>query len=334
MPQKNLYDALGVKSSADLSEIKKAYRKLAKKYHPDKNPGDAAAEARFKEASSAYEVLSDREKRALYDEFGEESLRQGFDADQARAYKQWQGMGAGQGARQGFGPGGFAPGFGGFDANGQGFDPQDLFGDIFGFGRRAPQGGARGSQVPLRGDDARAELTIDFMTAVLGGERALKFSDGKEIQVRIPSGARDGGTLRLRGQGNPGVQGGPSGDLLLKLHVSPHPLYRREGEDLHLDVPITIGEAMRGGEAVVPTPSGEVKLKIPAGSQSGSKLRLRGKGVARKGKGAGDLYVHLQVHAPEKMEMTPEVEEALRVLERAYKEHPRQMWPAAYKVGA
>lgn len=333
MPQKNLYDALGVKSGAELSDIKKAYRKLAKQYHPDKNPGDAAAEARFKEVSAAYEVLSDKEKRALYDEFGEESLRQGFDADQARAYKQWQGMGGGQGSRQGFGQGGFG-GFQGFDAGAQGFDPQDLFGDLFGFGRRAPQGGARGSQMPLRGDDARAELTIDFMTAVLGGERSLKFSDGREIQVRIPSGARDGGTLRLRGQGSEGVNGGPSGDLLLKLHVAAHPLYRREGEDLHMDVPMTISEALRGGEAVVPTPSGEVKLKIPAGAQSGKKLRLKGKGVARKGKEPGDLYVHLQVHAPENATMTPELEEALRVVEQSYGEHPRQMWPAAYKVGA
>ena len=154
MPNKKLYDALGVRPGAETSEIKKAYRKIAKKYHPDKNPGDEAAEAKFKEASAAYEVLSDSEKRALYDEFGEESLRQGFDAEQARAYKQWQNMGGSQGR---------SANFNGFSGGG-GFDPQDIFGDLFGFGRRAP-GGARAANVPLRGDDARAELTIDFMTA-------------------------------------------------------------------------------------------------------------------------------------------------------------------------
>ncbi len=323
MPNKKLYDALGVRPGAETSEIKKAYRKIAKKYHPDKNPGDEAAEAKFKEASAAYEVLSDSEKRALYDEFGEESLRQGFDAEQARAYKQWQNMGGSQGR---------SANFNGFSGGG-GFDPQDIFGDLFGFGRRAP-GGARAANVPLRGDDARAELTIDFMTAVLGGERSIRFSDGKDLQVRIPAGAKDGGTLRLRGQGNPGVNGGPAGDLLLKLHVSPHPLYRREDNDLHMDVPITIVEAIQGGEAIVPTPTGEVKLKIPRGAQSGKKLRLKGKGVARKGKDAGDLYVHLTIHAPENVTQSKELEEALKVIAAAYGEHPRQLWPEAYKVNS
>ena len=330
MADKNLYEALGVKQGASTSEIKKAYRKLAKQYHPDKNPDDAAAEARFKEISAAYEVLSDESRRKTYDEFGEESLRQGFDAEQARTYKQWQRSAGSRGA-------GFGQGFGaqGFNAQGAGggFDPQDLFGDLFGFGRRGAGASPRGN-VPLRGDDSRAELTIDFMTAVLGGERSLKFSDGKEIQVRIPAGARDGGSLRLRGQGGAGVAGGPSGDLLLKLHVEDHPLYRREGEDLHIDVPITVGEAMRGGPVVVPTPSGEVKVKVPPGSQSGSKLRLRGKGVARKGHAAGDLYVHLQVQVPAEASRNAELNAALEALEAAYTEHPRALWPDAYKVQA
>ncbi len=319
MAHTRLYDALGVKPDADVSTIKKAYRKLAKQYHPDKNPDDAKAEARFKEVSAAYEVLSDRERRALYDEFGEDALKQGFDAEKARAYAQWSNQAGG-----GFG----AQGFGGA----QGFDPQDLFGDLFGFGRRAPGGGGR--NMKLRGDDIRAELTIDFMTAVLGGERSLKFSGGREMQVRIPAGARDGDTLRLRGQGGPGAHGGPAGDLLLKLHVTTHPLYTREGEDLHIDVPITLVEAIRGGTAVVPTPTGEVKLKIPTNSQTGKKLRLRGKGVTRKGSTPGDLYVHLQIHAPQVDTMTPELEQALDTLANAYGEHPRHLWPDAYKVSA
>lgn len=312
MAQKNLYDALGVTKGADLPTIKRAYRKLAKKYHPDKNQGDASAEARFKEASSAYEVLADKTRRSHYDEFGEESLRQGFDAEQARAHAQWQNQ---------------AGGFGG-----QGFGGQDIFGDLFGFGQRT-QGHSR-RNVPLRGDDIRAELNIDFMTAVLGGERSIKFSGGREIQVRIPAGARDGGSLRLRGQGSAGANSGPSGDLLLKLNVAAHPLYTRDGENLHINVPITLGEAMRGGHAMVPTPTGEVKLKIPPSTQTDKKLRLRGKGVVRKGASPGDLYVHLKVHTPQPEELSPELLAALDVIEQAYKEHPRQLWPDAYKVNA
>lgn len=290
----SLYDALGVSRTATDDEIKKAYKKLARKHHPDLNPGDAAAEERFKKVSAAYDVLGDPEKRTLYDEFGEDATRVGFDPDQARAYKQWQEQAAWR-------PGGRRAQSHDFDA--------DIFEGLFGGRRGGPRGG------PRAGRDLHADLVTDFRTAALGGVRTLTFGDGQTMDVRIPPGVADGGSIRLRGKGGPGRGGGPDGDLIITLHVEPDPLFRREGDDLHLDVPVTVPEAVAGAQIDVPTLDGAVRLRVPAGSQSGQTLRVRGKGIARKDRAAGHLYAHLQVMAPDG-HVPDEVLEALRAAYR------------------
>lgn len=299
---KDLYAVLGVARDADDDAIKKAFRKLAMKYHPDKAPGKAN-EARFKEVNQAHEVLADKEKRALYDEFGEDSLSQNFDAERARVIRQYGGRGPGRG-----GP-----------AGGAGFDPQDIFGggggdfnDILGdlFARQRGGGGRVGRQ-PMKGQDIESSVTIDFASAVKGTQLELLRGEEK-VAVRIPAGADEGSRLRIPGQGSPGRGGGPNGDLVLVVHVTPHERFEREGDDLHLDVPVTLGEAYLGGKIKVPTPDGEVTLKVPPRTQSGKVTRLRGKGVARKGKEPGDLYVRFIVHIPTGDE--PEVVAAMEAL--------------------
>jgi curved DNA-binding protein len=307
---RDLYAVLGVSRDADEDTIKKAFRKLAVKYHPDKAPG-AANEAKFKEINQANEVLSDKQKRALYDEFGEESLQQGFDAERARFVRQYSRHGGG-GARGG-------PGFDVqeiFGGGGGGGDFGDLFGgigDLFGRGRGGPRGGPAGVRRG-RGQDIESEVTIDFVSAVKGTTVSLQRGDGSEpMTVRIPPGANEGSKIRVPGQGTPGMGGGPAGDLLLKIHVTPHPLFKREGDDLHLDVPVSLGEAYNGAKIKIPTPDAEITLKIPARTQSGQVLRVRGKGVARKGKEPGDLYVRFLVQIPTGDD--PRFEEAVKTLD-------------------
>jgi curved DNA-binding protein len=315
---KDFYAVLGVAKDADEDTIKKAFRKLAMKYHPDKSPGKAS-EQRFKEVNQAHEVLADKKKRALYDEFGEESLSQNFDADRARVIRQYGG-GGGRGARSSGGARG-GPGFDvqeGFGGAG-GTDINDLFGEIF--SRSARTGGAR-TRAPSRGQDMESSVTVDFVSAVKGTQLELQRGDGTEaVTVRVPPGAGEGSRLRIPGQGSPGFGGGPAGDLLLTIHVTPHPFFKRDGDDLQVDVPVTIGEAYRGEKIRVPTPDGEVTLKVPKHTQSGSVTRLRGKGVARKGKEAGDLYVRFIVHVP--TEDDPEVAQAVDLLAAKMTEDPR-----------
>lgn len=319
---RDLYSVLGVSRDADEDTIKKAFRKLAMKYHPDKNPGKAN-EQKFKEINQAHEVLSDKQKRALYDEFGEESLSQGFDAERARAFRRYANARAGGGGARGGGPGfdveeifgGAGPG--GFGGGGGGIG--DLFGDLFGgrggAGRRGPA--ARG-----RGADIEQELTIDFGSAIRGTSISLQRPGEPEpVTVRIPPGAHEGSRLRIRGQGNPGMGGGAAGDLVLHIHVTPHPFFRREGDDLHLDVPVTLGEAYRGEKIRIPTPDGDVMLKVPPRTQTGQVMRLRGKGVARKGKEPGDLYVRFLVHVPTAED--PEVAKAVEALDKHAPGDPR-----------
>ncbi len=285
----DFYSVLGVPKSADGDAIKKAYRKLARDLHPDRNPGDKSAETRFKAVNRAYETLHDPKKRALYDEFGEEALREGFDAEKARAYRAWQ---SGNGGRVG--------GFG--NVGGRAVSLEDLFGgvagggidggdlsDLFGRGRR------RG---PLRGQDLEQEITVDFDTAVRGTSLELRRPEGTTVTVRIPPGADDGSRVRIPGQGGASPSGGPPGDLVLLIHVRPHPLFRREGDDLHIDIPIHVSEAVKGSKVRVPTFDGPVSVKVPPGTNSGTTLRVRGKGVTRKGRPTGDLYVHLMIHVP------------------------------------
>lgn len=306
---RDLYSVLGTPKGASADDIKKAYRKLAAKLHPDKNPGDAGAEAKFKEVNHAYDVLGDATKRALYDEFGEDALREGFDAERARQYKSWSQSG-GRGAG------------GAVDLEelfgGRGGNVGDLFGDLF--AQRG--GGGPRRRGPMRGGDLESEITIDFAVAVRGGTLSIRVgADETPLQVRIPPGADEGSRVRIAGRGAAGVNGGPAGDLLLVVHVRPHPSFKREGADLHLDLPITVAEAYRGAKVRVPTPDGSVVMKVPAHAQSGQTARLRGKGVPRKSGEPGDLYVRFLVQVP--TEATEEVDAAIAVLEGAFRADPR-----------
>lgn len=298
---KDLYETLGVSRTADADEIKKAYRKLASTLHPDKNPGKADVEARFKQVNHANSVLSDPAKRALYDEFGEDGLREGFDAEQARAYKRY----AGAGGRRGAGQGGLPPDFfGGAGAGGADFG--DLFSEIF-----AQQQGGRGRPRARKGQDLESSVTIDFAQAVRGTllEIRPRGESGEPVKVRVPAGAETGSRIRVAGQGAPGAAGGPPGDLLLAITVTPHPFFRREGLDLHVDLPVSLNEAYFGAKIRVPTPDGSVTMTLAPASQGGQSVRLRGKGVTR-GKQTGDLYVHLQVKIP----VDPAAADAVRAL--------------------
>jgi DnaJ-class molecular chaperone len=296
---KDLYQVLGVSRGASQDEIRKVYRKLARKLHPDVNPGDAAAETRFKEISAAYSVLSDEEKRKLYDEFGDVALQVGFDADKARRYRS---MGGGV-------PFDFSDwsseAFSNFSGSG-GFE--DLLGSIFG-GRFRSQGGA-----PRRGAHLRAHLAVDLPTAVQGGTHTISVG-GRQVDVKLPAGVRDGQQLRLSGLGQPGPGG--AGNLYVKIRLVDHPCYRRHGDDLHLDVPITVLEAVAGGKVDIPTPKGQVTITVPPGSQSGRKLRLKGLGV-----GGGNLYAHLEVMVPDGDGAA--VEELARQLQEHYPDDVRK----------
>jgi DnaJ-class molecular chaperone len=270
----SLYDTLGVAKTASADEIRKAYRKLARKHHPDVNPGNAAAEETFKKVSAAYDVLSDEKKRANYDEFGDASLQGGFDPAKAREYAKWQNTRQERSSRFG-------------DEQG----PVDFdFADFF--GRRQPRG-------PQRGADVGASVEIDLRQAVEGTELSADLPGHGTVRVRIPKGANTGSTLRVPGKGSPGINGGPPGDLIIETIVRPHPLIRREGLDLHLTLPITLSEAYNGATVDVPTFDGKVSLKVPPHSAQHAKLRLRGKGVHR-GKEQGDLIVELDIRMPDR----------------------------------
>jgi curved DNA-binding protein len=270
----SLYDALGVAKTATPEEIRKVYRKLARKHHPDVNPGNAASEATFKKVSAAYEVLSDEKKRKAYDEFGEESLAGGFDPEKAREYKRWQNTRQQRSSRFG-------------DEQG----PVDFdFADFFG-------GGAR--RGPIRGSDLHASVETDLRQAIEGTELTADLPGHGTVRVRIPKGAETGSTLRVPGKGSPGRNGGPPGDLVIETIVRPHPVFRREGLDLYMRLPVTLDEAYNGASVEVPTFEGPLALKIPPHTQQHAKLRLRGKGVQRKDE-RGDLYVELDVRMPDR----------------------------------
>ncbi len=315
--EQDFYKILGVSRDASEKEIKKAYRKIARENHPDMNPDNPEAEEKFKRASVAFEALSDPEKRELYDEFGMDGLREGFDADQARQYKQWQSAGRGRGG-------------GGqryYYSNAGDTNFEDLFSSFF--GGRSPYDTSDYSNFggfytgPLKGQDLEARMNLDFMTAVKGGEIEISVGSRK-IKVRIPAGAGDGEKLRLKGQGQPppaqAPKGSKSGDLLLTLNVSSHDVLRREGLDLYLDLPITFSEAIEGAKVDVPTPHGNYKVTIPKGVNSGAKLRLTDKGVHRGSK-KGNFYVVVQIHSPDRIDDA--IEECSSVFETGYPEDIR-----------
>jgi curved DNA-binding protein len=310
----DFYKDLGVSSGASDDEIKKAYRKLAGKLHPDKNPNDKKAEARFKVVNRAYQALSDKEKRGLYDEFGEEGLREGFNPAAARAYRGGVGgPGGGRGrSRSGSGPS-IEDLFNTPDGAQSGIG--DLFGDLF------SRAGRRGPSTGVKGSDIASEVSVDFISALRGAELKLRLQDGgEEITVRVPPGAGDGDKVRIAGQGAPGADGGPPGDLLLSIRVAKHPHFERSGLDLYLDLPITVGEAYRGAKVRVPTPDGPITLTVPKHAQSGQIARLKGRGVKRKDN-TGDLYIRFQIKLP--VTDSEELEEAVKTLENAMLGDPR-----------
>lgn len=365
---KDLYKKLGVSKTATNEEIKKAYRKLARKWHPDINPGNKEAEEKFKNISYAYENLKDKEKRKLYDEFGEEGLKTGFNADAARQYKQWQSAGQRDYTS--------SKNFGKYQSY------EDVFGDIFGFssGRRGA-----GTKMAVNGRDVEYEMTIDFISSLkgfktdvslerlqqcpecmgtgldpgsktftcgkCGGTGQVNVSEGpinfvkacdacggrgvtgktcrkchgsgeasvkERIKVTIPAGVKEGSKVRVAGKGGQGINGGKNGNLFITIHIKPHPLLTREGNDLNMELPVTLHEIMAGGKVTVPTPYGKVSLKIPPKSQNGQVLKLKGKGATDlKTKHKGNLLVKLKVVLP-KTENKKVLEE-INKLESLYK---------------
>ena len=365
---KDLYAVLGVSRNASPEEIKKAYRKLARRHHPDVNPGSKAAEERFKEISQANDILSDPEKRKLYDQFGMEGLQAGFEA--ARAQRAGAaGPGAGPSGEE-FSAGG---GFGRFSSF------EDIFGDFVQGSRAGPQPGQdaeasleiglldaiRGvsTQVSIdhavacttcggAGDDSktgttcpqcggrgrvqvgRGPMSLTRTCPQCGGRGRVNTTPcatcggrGQTLQrerltVHIPAGVDTGSRVRVAGKGAPGHAGGPPGDLYIALQVQPHPLLERRGNDLYMDVPVTVGEAALGASITVPTPDGQVRVKVPAATQSGNLLRIRRHGVpALKGGGRGDLYIRVMVQVP--VDSRDEVRVAIDKLESAYGQNPR-----------
>jgi molecular chaperone DnaJ len=366
MEQKDLYAVLGVPRNASTDEVKKAYRRLARKHHPDVNPGSADAEETFKRVSEAYDVLGDPEKRKLYDEFGMAGVQAGFDADRARAGR----------AESPFRSREAAAGFGGYSTF------EDLFGDILG-----ERGFAAG---PQPGADLESEIEIDLLDAVrgrsttiglqrtdpctscsgqgvdttaskpcpdCGGQGRVRLGKGpvaftracprcggagstgtrpcphcggtgrratsERLTVHIPPGVDTGSRVRVAGKGGAGAGGARSGDLFIHVRVRQHPLLERKGDDLHMDLPLTVPEAVLGASIEVPTPDGEVRVRVPPGSQTGRQLRVKGHGVPHlRGKGRGDLYLRLVIHAPDRLDDA--VRDAVRAIETGYSRNPRQ----------
>ncbi|ACT58960.1 DnaJ C-terminal domain-containing protein [Hirschia baltica] len=294
------YAALGVAKSATDKEIKSAYRKLAKELHPDVRPNDAPAEARFKRVSAAFSLLSDPDKRALYD-------RGAIDADGNEKAPQFRGGYGGGAGPQGFSGRPGADGFNGFSGTHSGGGRagadvfEDLFGGMFGQGGRA-RGAAPGGGFGYgasKGADVRYKLEIDFLDAINGARKRVSMADGRSLNVNIPAGVEPGQTLRLKSQGEPGAGGMNPGDALVEIGVRSHPDYERSGKNVRMDLRISLAEAVEGARVKVPTPSGEVSLNIAAGANSGNVLRLKGKGVQSKDK-PGDLLVRLLVTLPDK----------------------------------
>jgi DnaJ-class molecular chaperone len=296
MAEKDYYEILGVKKSASEEEIKKAYRTLAKKHHPDRNKGNKEAENKFKEISEAYAVLSDKEKRAQYDRLGREAFSFGGGGQNPFAGFDFSQFTAG-GRRPRTSTRGGSSGF------------TDIFSDLFG-------GAAGFEEMPARGNDINAELTIGFREAVTGATMDLTVN-GSHIKVKIPEGIADGQTIRLRGKGTPGAMGGPPGDLNVLVHVKPHTFFERRGDDIYIDLPVTVGEAVRGAEIEVPTIHGPVRARIPAGTQGGQTFRLSGKGVKKKG-GHGDHYYRVEIVVPRDVPA-----DAVEKIESQYRENPR-----------
>ncbi len=302
------YTILGVPKTANADDIKKAFRRLAKKYHPDQNPDDPKAKEKFAEASAANEILGDEKKRGQFDrgEIDAEGKPRGF-----------EGVGPG-----GFGGGrGGGAGFEGFEFNmgggraGGGFDPSDIFADLFGGkarGRARPQ-----QQAAPKGEDFTGTVTISLLDSVRGTKTNVSLPTGRTLEVKVPAGVEDGRQIRLKGQGQASRWGGEPGDAMITIKVAKHPFFKIDGHDLRLDLPITLYEAVLGGKLQAPTLDGAVELSIPPHSNGGRTLRLRGKGLPGKDGHVGDLFVTLRLVLPEKLDADLET-----VMRRMKSDHP------------
>ena len=293
------YTVLGIAKSADAAEIKKAFRKLAKKFHPDQSK-DPKAKEKFSEANQAYEILGDEKKRASFD-------RGEIDAEGKPRFQGFEGFGAGGGSTgeyYDFGGGG-SPFGRGFRSSGPGagVDPTDFFADLL-------HNAARGSrQAAARGDDVTASVTIPLEEAVSGGTARVSLPTGRTLEVKVPAGLEAGKAIRLKGQGNPGQNGGPHGDAIVTVNIAPHRTFQVEGRDLRLDLPVALYEAVLGGSIPVPTLGGPVEITLPPGANRGRTLRLRGKGLPAA-QGVGDLLVTPRIVLPERT--PPELEDMMR----------------------
>jgi len=308
------YAALGVPRTASQEDVQKAYRKMARKYHPDMNPDDAGAKKKFQEVQAAYDVLSDPEKRKRYDQFGSDF--ESFGGAGAAGPRSWR-------YTTSTGPQTYP-----FDLNdlfGGGADVEGggSFADIF---KQFSRGrGARREARAARGADLKHELTIPFNTAVSGGEAALTIRRGsgevETLRVKIPAGIDNGKKIRLRGQGEPGSGDSPAGDILLTIHVSPHPFFRRSGNRLDVRVPVTLAEAALGAKIDVPTPQGTITLTVPPNTSSGKRLRIRGHGIRPANQPPGDLFAEIQIVLPENL--TAEERRQLAEISNRYPQSPR-----------
>jgi curved DNA-binding protein len=314
------YEILGVSKTASQDDIQKAYRKLARKHHPDLNPDDKTAKEKFQKVQAAFDVLNDPKKRELFDKYG----------------SAYEAAGAGAGPQGGYG-GGWQP-----QGGPQGFEDIDLsqlfggggggagspFADLFGGFRKSGGGGGRRRSRTAEepGADVQSEVEVPFQTAIVGGkiQFGLQRPDGKvdQIEVKVPAGVKEGAKIRLRGQGGPGVGGGSDGDLLLTVHVAAHPSFQRRGNDLIVRLPITLAEAVDGAKVDLPTPSGTITLRVPPRTSSGSKLRVKGHGVKPKSGDPGDLYAEVQVMLPPAIDDASA--EAIRKLDQANPSTPRR----------
>jgi DnaJ-class molecular chaperone len=297
------YAVLGVKPEATQDEIRKAYRALAKKLHPDLNPGDSKAEEKFKQVSAAYDLVGDAEKRGRYDR-GEIDAS-GNERPRERYYRDFHDAGAEQHAYSS------SSGYADFA------DSEDILREMFG---RGAGGGER--RFRMRGQDALYRLPVEFLEAVNGATKRITMPDGGTIDVVIPAGTKDAQVLRLRGKGGAGLGGGEPGDALVEIEVRPHAFFTRKGDDIHLELPISLPEAVLGAKLDVPTPTGPVRMTVPKGANTGTVLRLKGKGAARADKSHGDEYVTLKIVLPQTLD--PEIEEFAQRWQAGKDQNPRR----------
>jgi DnaJ-class molecular chaperone len=293
------YAILGVKREATQDEIRKAYRQLAKKLHPDLNPGDKQAEEKFKQISAAYDLLCDAEKRARFDR-GEIDAS-GQERPRQRYYRDFHGADAEPHTYSTDG------GYADF------METEDIFKEMFGRGGEA--------RIRLRGQDVLYRLPVEFLEALNGATKRITLPDGGTLDVVIPAGTKDKQVLRLRGKGGQGLGGGPPGDALVEIEVEPHKFFSRKGDDIHLELPISLPEAVLGAKLDVPTPTGPVRMTVPKGANTGTVLRLRGKGAPRSDKTHGDQYVTLKIVLPQQLD--PEIEEFARRWQAGQAQNPR-----------